>query len=299
MGTLRIVFIGSVTFSHSILTHLLSSDIPGVEIVGVVTKGRSSFNADFQSLEPVAVQHGIPCHLYSGNQEELEGWIEARRPDVVYCIGWSHLLSPDLLRIPRLGVVGYHPAALPRNRGRHPIIWALALGLPETASTFFLMDEGADSGDILSQVSISITEEDDAASLYAKLAETAKQQIVEITSGFRDGTLKPVPQNHTLANYWRKRSKADGQIDWRMSARQINNLIRALTRPYPGAHCLYGDEEVKIWKSKVIKAAGYEHLEPGKVLDVSDEAILVKCGEDLLAILDHEFPDTIKTGDYL
>jgi methionyl-tRNA formyltransferase len=78
-----------------------------------------------------------------------------------------------------LGVVGFHPAALPENRGRHPLIWALVLGLEETASTFFFMDEGADSGDLLSQRRISIEPADDAGSLYARITEVAMCQIRE------------------------------------------------------------------------------------------------------------------------
>ena len=90
------------------------------------------------------------------NSEEVIGWISNLAPDVIFCFGWSGLLKKELLQIPPMGVIGYHPTALPKNRGRHPITWALNLGLKETASTFFFMDDGIDSGDILSQKKVLI-----------------------------------------------------------------------------------------------------------------------------------------------
>ena len=104
-------------------------------------------------------------------------WIQSLQPDVIFCFGWSRLLPRQVLDLAPLGVVGFHPAALPANRGRYPIIWALALGLQETASTFFFMQEGADSGDIIIQESIPTLHSEDANSLYLRIINTAIQQI--------------------------------------------------------------------------------------------------------------------------
>ena len=78
-------------------------------------------------------------------------WIQDLNPDLIFCLGWSSLLKRSTLDIPKFGVIGYHPSLLPKNKGRHPIIWALALGLKETGSTFFLMNEGVDTGKIINQ----------------------------------------------------------------------------------------------------------------------------------------------------
>ena len=101
------------------------------------------------------------------------------------------------------------------------------------------MDEGADSGDILSQKIISISDEDDALSLYNKVINTAKGQLEEFIPALQNNSYQRLPQDHSLANYWRKRTYKDGEIDWRMSLRNIYNLVRALTRPYVGAHFIY------------------------------------------------------------
>lgn len=283
---MRVVFIGCVEFSYAILSRILGHE--DVEVVGIVTRAASPFNADFRSLEPLAREYGIPCLLTGGNdQSELAAWLREHDPDVIYCFGWSYLLRPEILDIPELGVVGYHPTALPKNRGRHPVIWAVALGLEATASTFFFMDEGADSGDILSQERLTIREGDNARTLYDRLVNIAAQQVDTFTRALADRTYTRKPQDHSKANYWRKRNKRDGRIDWRMSSRPLNNLVRALTRPYPGAHFDYGNVEVAVWRAeRVDNAFPHPNYEPGKVLAVNEDSFVVKCGEGALRILD-------------
>lgn len=297
---MKIVFVGCVQFSYATLRKLLSLPVKEVEVIGVVTRRHSTFHADFCSLEPLAKEHGIPCCIVDElSKDAMEQWIASRQPDVIYCFGWSSLLSQNLLNIPPMGVIGYHPAALPQNRGRHPIIWALALGLTETASTFFFMDEGADSGDILHQRKVPIAPEDDAATLYKKLTDVALHQVEEFTLQLLQGTYTRTPQDHQAANYWRKRTKKDGEIDWRMSAESIHNLVRALTKPYVGAHCLFRDQEVKIWRTEVADGKGLDNIEPGKVLKVEASNVYVKCGAGVIKLCEHEFPTLPEEGSYL
>ncbi len=297
---LNILFIGCVQFSKVVLQHLLSK-ASHYRIVGVVTKKASRMNADFQDLSPLARENGIPW-IYADQLESasLREWVKDQSPDVIYCFGWSHLIKQDLLSVPPLGVIGYHPAELPQNRGRHPIIWALVIGLTQTASTFFIMDEGADSGDIISQEVIPIAYDDDAGALYHKLLVMALNQVDLITHGFVNNQIISIPQEHDKANYWRKRNKNDGCIDWRMSSNTIYNLVRALSKPYPGAHCEYLGQDVHIWKAKdlgVLKE--YQHWEPGKVIASNHESVVVKCGQGVISLLDHEFPNLPEEASYL
>lgn len=294
---MKVVYIGCLRFSQAVLEKVLS--LPESEVVGIVTRRSSSFNADFCSLEPTAEKYGIPCFTADQkDQSEIARWIRRLEPEVIFCFGWSFLLKREILEIPRLGAVGYHPAALPGNRGRHPIIWALALGLRETASTFFLMNEGADAGEILDQETVEIAETDDAGSLYQKLSEQALKQIERLVTDLEAGRVKKIPQNGAPANYWRKRDKLDGEIDWRMSARSIHNLVRALARPYPGAHCVSGGKEIKIWRTEPAGPSP-ENIEPGKILRTDDTTFTVKCGEGALRVIEHEFPEVPQEGQYL
>lgn len=294
---LKIAFIGCVKLSYDAFNHLLPNEV--VELVGVVTKKKSPLNSDFCSLEPLAKKANISCFLADGKKlSEVANFLKALKPDVIYCFGWSHIIKKEILDIPALGVVGYHPAALPKNRGRHPIIWALALGLSETASTFFFMDEGIDSGDIISQKTVAISKSSNSSTLYEKLTSVALKQIDVFTDQLSSGKFVRLPQDNSQSNYWRKRSKKDGEIDWRMSAQSIYNLIRALTRPYVGAHCLYEGKEIKIWAAALRKEK-FPNIEPGKVIKVVDSRVLVKCGDGVLELLEHEFELILDKGTYL
>ena len=295
---MRAVFIGSVSFSERLFKKVLQNE--KIEVVGVVTKASSTFNNDFLSLEPLAKLKGIDCFIYDNqSKNQMDEWVIALQPDVVFCCGWSHLISSNLLAAIPQGVIGYHPAAVPLNRGRHPIIWALALGLKETASSFFIMDEGADSGDIVNQKRIRISESDTADTLYKKLNKLATTQIKEICDDLVYEKIKRKKQNHKLGNYWRKRSMIDGQIDWRMSSRSIYNLIRALTKPYPGAHFIFNANQIKVWKAKKINLKNKVNWEPGKIARVSGKRITVKTGDGFIELTHHELDQKVKTGDYL
>lgn len=294
--SLKIFFIGTVSLSKKALQKLISLD---AEIVGVATKSSSSFNADHVDLSSIAEENDIPWKFVKDiNAPHILEWINSLKPDVIFCFGWSTLIKKDLLTLTELGVVGFHATALPQNRGRHPLIWSLVLGLKEGASTFFFMEEGADDGDILSQKPYSIVYEDDATSVYKKIEKNALMQIEDFLPKLQHRTFKRMPQDHSRGNVWRKRGMKDGEIDFRMTSYAIYNLVRALTRPYVGAHLFYKEKEVKIWKVREEECA-YENLEPGKILESNGSGVLVKAYDNAIRIIEHEFKELPKEGEYL
>lgn len=117
---MRILLIGAVEFSHRALLHLVGM---GAHVVGVCTLRQSSFNADHVDLSDACRSSGIPS-VYADDihAPELLAWMATHKPDVIFCFGWSRLLKPPVLSLAPMGVVGFHPAALPMNRGRHPLI---------------------------------------------------------------------------------------------------------------------------------------------------------------------------------
>jgi methionyl-tRNA formyltransferase len=296
---MRVVVVGCVDFSEAVLQKLLS--ISGVKVCGVLCKSKSNFNSDFRDLAPTAQKSNVPVLAADhSSAEDICAWTAEKSPDLVFVCGWSQLLPSQFLKIPRLGVIGYHPAALPKNRGRHPLIWALALGLTETASTFFWMDEGADSGPILHQMPVQISESDNASSLYEKVTRVALEQIKEFVSVLLKGEKPSFPQNHEAATYWRKRSAKDGQIDWRMTAASIHNLIRALSKPYPGATFSWKEQSHVVWCSQAATDFPEEkNMEPGKILETDGNKLRVKCGDGSLWIEEHDLKALPQAGDYL
>lgn len=295
---MRIVYIGCVESSKVFLDTLLT--IAEAEIVGIITKHKSKFNSDFVSLESIAQEHNIPCFIQdSNNRDEMAKWVQRLNADIIYCFGWSFLLPESIIRLTKLGAIGYHPAMLPANRGRHPIIWALVLGLKQTGSSFFFLEKYADTGDIISQKPVDIHDEDTAETLYKKLMIVGVNQVKTFTKQLAMGCCKRIPQDNSKANAWRKRGYKDGLIDWRMSARSIYNLVRALTHPYVGASFILNDIEIKVWKSRI--ASDYTeafNIEPGKVIAVSGDNYMIQCGQGIIELMQCDIP-AIKEGDYL
>ena len=293
---IRAVFIGNVNFSAAILKKLIGID---VKIDLVITKKESSFNADFYDLSTIAKKHKLPYkYVENINQPKVVDWLKKLNPDIIFCLGFSQIINQEIINIPSIGVIGYHPAELPKNRGRHPIIWSLVLGLDKTASTFFFMDEGADTGDILSQRPIEISQNDNAGTLYQKITEVALNQIEEVAFALESGTYKRIKQNNENANFWRKRGLKDGKIDWRMSAKSIHNLVRGLSKPYIGAHFNLEDKKIKVWETKLV-VNDVKNIEPGKVILVDKKGIVVKTGENAIRLLITEPKIEIKQGSYL
>ena len=162
------------------------------------------------------------------------------------------------------------------------------------------MDEQADSGDILSQKNFKILLTDNARDLYNKVIRIALKQIEEFIPKLQNKLYKRIKQNPKLSNFWRKRNLDDGMIDFRMNSIAIYNLVRALSKPYIGAHISYKDKNINVWEVKMIKKIKYQsNIESGKVLSVVKNTITVKTHDSAIKILKHEFKKLPTVGEYL
>jgi methionyl-tRNA formyltransferase len=289
---MRIVLLGAVEFSKHCLQVVLDN---GANVVAVLTPSqeRARFNSDYADLVPLAVAHRIPTyHISKVSDPETVDLIRSLEPDVIFVFGFSQLVSKEILDIPRLGCIGTHPALLPRNRGRHPLIWALVEGLSESGLTFFYLDEGAGSGDILWQKPFSITLEDDARSLYDKIKALATIGIREFLPQLETGTAPRIPQDHSQATYWRKRTEEDGEIRWNASTMQTYNLVRALGRPYVGAHTHLNGKKLLIWRcSRPTDSLPSREgaFPPGTIFDhTGGVEFKVRTGDGYLKVVEYE-----------
>ena len=297
MMAVRTAIIGCVKFSEQMFKAALT--IPELDIQAVITKESSTFNSDFASLAHTASDHSIPTYLANGpDADNIERFLQDHQIDFILCLGWSYLLPESLIHTAKYGCVGYHPAALPHNRGRHPLIWALVLGLKHTASTFFQLTATADTGAIVSQQAVEISPHDTADSLYKKITTIAEKQLLDFVPKLLNGDIQPISQKQEDGNHWRKRSPVDGKIDWRMTDDAIYNLVRALTKPYPGATMHYQQKDFCVWRvSKGPKTP--DNLEPGKILACNGHLLLVKCCDGSIWIEEHELTHLPKEGEYL
>ena len=278
---MRILFIGTVLFSKSILDEIIKSKN---EIVGVIGKKKTNFHSDYYDLVTFAKKKKIKSiYTKDVNSYKIYSWVKKCNPDIILCIGWSQLLGKKLLNLSPNGVIGYHPSDLPKNRGRHPIIWSLVLGQKKIGSSFFFMNEKADSGKIISKKILKIKKNSNSNLVYKNLSILGRKQIKNILSQFKRKKIYSKNQNTNVGNFWRKRTEVDGKIDWRMDAENINNLVNALSKPYPGAYFLLKNKKIVVWRSKIINF-NIQNLEPGKVIKYKKNFI-IKCGNKALKLI--------------
>jgi len=299
---MEILFIGSIDFSRYCLDEILRL---GGTVSAVITSAPeiAHRNSDFADLGETAGSHGIPIHRVRRlNDPENVSLIKELEPDVIFVFGFSQLISAEILSIPKLGCIGTHPALLPLNRGRHPIVWALVDGDQQGGLSFFYLEEGADTGDIVWQRSFPITLNDDASTLQEKCKVLASAAIADMLPLLERGTAPRIPQDHSLATYRGKRGEKDGEIDWSRPAVVSYNLVRALTRPYVGAHTVLAGQKIKVWRSHLLPdtaGASGSSAVPGEVLAEGPEGLMVQAGTGLLALTEWEAPDGLrpKIGD--
>lgn len=275
---MQFVLIGTV---GSTLITLKTMVEMGVSTIYLFTldSSKSNRHSDYIDLKPIAKQYNIPVkEIININDPETMNSIASLDPDYIFVIGWSQICSKEFLAIPRKGVIGYHPALLPENRGRGVIPWTILQRKKETGSTLFWIDEGVDSGEILAQESFPISIDETATTLYQKHEDCLKRLLVSSISKILNGTAPRIPQDHSRATYCSKRTPVDGYIDWSLPAESIWTLIRAVTHPYPGAFTFYKGKKIIIWEADYVGEAPYFGL-PGQIQNISHEGALVQCGD--------------------
>lgn len=207
--------------------------------------------------------------------------IEDYEPDVIVVLGWSQIVGDEVIELSRLCSLGNHPTLLPKHRGRAPIPWSIIMGLTRSGTTFFHLVQEVDAGDIFAQKEFPITFQDDAESVYEKAVSASAELLSqEIFPKLNDGEVIRQTQDEKSASYWKKREPRDGLIDWDKRARNLYDWIRGLTHPYPGAFTYVpdlDDAKLTVWASEYDEEL--RDGDPGEVLDISSEGLLVGTGD--------------------
>ncbi len=276
---MRIVLVGAVEGSRVALEALISSGQPPALVVTLPTH-LCDRHSDFADIGKPAREAGCEVfHTSDINSPATIAAVGKFKPDLVLVIGWSQICRQGFREIAALGTIGYHPAALPRLRGRGVIPWTILLGEETTASTLFWIDEGTDSGPILLQEAFPVRADETAQSLYLKHMDAIRRLVPEAISAVTAGNPPRVEQQHELASYCAKRTPADGLIDWREPAGRILALIRAVGHPYPGAFTYDRGLKITIDAATEFPVAGRYIGLPGQIQAHSDSGFLVMCGD--------------------
>lgn len=245
-------------------------------------------HSDFLDLAPLAEGAGAKLHrAANSNDAETVAAVRAARPDYIFVIGWSQMCRPEFLGICPGRAIGYHPAALPRLRGRAAIPWTILLDEPITAGSLFWLADGTDTGAILRQEFFHVARDETAQTLYDKHMSALRSMLSDALPELAGGVERRIPQDDRYVTWAAKRTPRDGLIDWRSSAEEINRLVRAVGRPYPGAFTDLAGRRLIIWSASSVSGADRYHARPGQIVACEGGLLTVQTGSGLLAI--HEW----------
>jgi len=277
----RVVFFGTPEFAVPSLEALLGE---GFDVAAVVTRpdkpqGRSRSTLVPSPVKVAALEEDVPV-MEPEPPSTPEFLAEMRRlaPDVGVVVAYGHLLKPELLAIPKRGMVNVHPSLLPELRGAAPVAWAILRGLDKTGVTIMQMTAGLDSGPILHQLPHRIPTDISGGELSGHLAEMGAQALIEALALMEQNLVQPVPQDEARATYAPKITRETARIDWAASPDAVMRATLALD-PKPGAWTTLDGQEVKLFRAGLAKRAG----KPGTVLETGDR-LLVAAGDGAVVV---------------
>ena len=254
----------------------------GIEIAAVFTHRDDPNESQwFDSVAERASALGLPVFAPDNINHPLwEEKIRSLEPDILFSFYYRDMVKAPILGIPPAGCLNLHGSLLPRYRGRCPINWVLVNGEAETGVTLHYMTPKPDDGDIVGQRRIPIEDDDTALRLHHKAATAAAGLLDDLLPQIVAGTAPRTPQDNQQASYFGGRQPADGAIDWEKSATAVKNLVRAVTRPYPGAFSHIGSRKCLLWSVRESRGG---RGRPGTVLSVAP--FVIACGEGAVEVL--------------
>lgn len=267
---MKIIFMGTPDPAAQMLAGLIAAKH---EILCVVTqpdrpKGRGQ-KMTFPPVKEVAIKYGLsieqPEKLKLGSFISL---LESLRPDIIIVVAYGKILPKEILAIPQYGCLNVHASLLPKYRGAAPMQWALLNGEKETGVTVMRLDELLDTGDIILQKKISIEENDDVLMLSKKIFAEGSKLLLKALKQIKEGKVKYLQQNNAQATNAPLIRKESGEIDWRKTAAEIHNRVRAMI-PWPVAHTFYREKLLKIWQSEIhIADLETKYKLPGTIVQI-------------------------------
>jgi methionyl-tRNA formyltransferase len=278
MGDVLLVGLGITTATA------LPSLVSRCRVVGLLRKYDP--NAD-DAVITFARRHGIPV-FGDTSMAGLRRAMDELHPDCVVISSFDRIVQADLLA--RCPFVNVHYAPLPQYRGRANVNWAIINGESHTAITIHRVDPGLDSGNVLFQENVAIGPRDTVADLYDRLNALQLRHLGDAVAKFLDGDAG-TPQSSELATYGCTRLPIDGEIDWTAPTHQVDALIRALVKPFPGAFTSFNGRRLVVWRAHVLEQPpAYVGRVPGRVVNVSraEGHVDVLTGDGVLRVLEVE-----------
>ena len=261
----------------------------GVDVRLVVThEDNPAEQIWFASVRELCIDQGIPVITPADpNTPEVESQVTAANADFLFSFYYRHMLKAPLLQSVQRGAYNMHGSLLPKYRGRVPVNWAVINGESETGATLHQMNVKPDNGAIVDQFAVPILPDDTAHDVFAKVVVAAELCLHRTLPQLLAGTAVHRQQDLSQGAYFGGRCADDGRISWQQNARQIHNLVRAVTRPYPGAFADLPAGRLLLWRTRVLDDDGVS-AERGTLLARDGRIEIHPAGGGILQVLDAE-----------
>ncbi len=286
----RILFFGYSEVGYECLSLLLER---GDNVIALIThEDNPNEKIWFKTPAVAAREKGIPIHTPErvGTPEWMEK-ICAMQPDLILSVYYRNMIGMKVLGMAPLGAFNMHGSLLPRYRGRAPINWAVLHGEPRIGMTLHRMVKEPDAGNIVDQEGVDIGPRDTAEQAFRKVLPCARRVLARQIDALLAGTAKETVQDVSKATYFTGRKPEDGKIIWTQTSRQIFNLVRAVTDPYPGAFTDLGPSRLMVWWAEPESpATAGQHGRPGEVLSLSP--LVIATGDGALEVTKPEWKGT-------
>ncbi|NBU24851.1 MAG: formyltransferase [Gammaproteobacteria bacterium] len=268
----------------------------GAELALVVThEDDPAEHRWYGSVADTARDLGVPVTMpASAADPALRSSIERIAPDFIFSFYYRHMIAPELLALAGRGALNMHGSLLPKFRGRAPVNWAVAKGATETGATLHHMVGKPDAGDIVGQLAVPILGDDTAQEVFGKVLVAAEVVLWRAWPALLRGDAPRLPQDLSQGSYFGRRRPEDGRIDWRASAREVHDLVRAVAPPYPGAFTDLPEGRLFIHRTRRLGRTGAtaddRHARARIVL--REDRALIECADgEHLALLDGKMGD--------
>ena len=280
----KTVFRGAVLSSKVALETLIECGI-NIDLVCSLDEKHSKNVSDYYPIHKIAEKNRIKFIKFTSiNSVEVIDSIKKVNPDFIFVIGLSQIISKDILNIANKYAIGFHPTPLPKLRGRAALPWQIILGVRESKVSLFKLDEHMDSGDIICQYPYTIDRNDYAMDVYTKVCNAMKLALKKCLPDIYNDSINFVKQRDEDATYLLTRRPEDGKIDWNWSGNKIHTLIRAASKPYPGAFAYYKGGKVIFWKAKLEKNDKYIGI-PGQIAWIGNKGEIGIVAKDSLIVV--------------
>lgn len=283
MTPLRIIFAGTPDFAARHLQALLDSEHQVVAVYSQPDRpaGRGQ-QLQASPVKQLALAHQIPVYQpKSLKKSKAQNDLAELNADLMVVVAYGLILPTVVLQTPKLGCINVHGSLLPRWRGAAPIQRALWAGDTATGVTIMQMDEGLDTGAMLSKISLAIEPDDTSAILYDKLAEVGPKALLQALIDLPALQQQAVKQDENLSNYAEKLSKEEALIDFQKPAAALEREIRAFN-PWPVSYLQLGSQQLKVWQAQV--EAAQSESAPGTVLRADKKGIAIATKDGVLVL---------------